>query len=164
MSTADVIDLYGYLMTEEQLKSLERLYPAANARYLINGQQNDGSYYDPSRSHAWNTEMPGLAMRQLMSASEHNATGRGGDIVQAILEEGDDIRHWGDDNMMRVTTTYWKTQRRVGHLTQLAEDGELTQEIIDETYKITEDPIYNTKLFKLKTKENLYLLNFYIAP
>ena len=155
MTVADVIDIYGYLMSEEQLKSLERLYPAANAKYLINGQQNDGSYYDSTRSHAWNTQRPGLDYRKLISNSDYNANGFGGDIVQSILENGDDIRHWGDDNMMRVTTTYWKTQRRVGHLTKLSENGDLTQEIIDETYKITDKGIYNTKLFKQKSKENL---------
>ena len=39
-----------------QLTSLERIYPAANSIYLDNGQQNDGSYYDPTRSHKWNTQ------------------------------------------------------------------------------------------------------------
>ncbi len=153
MSVADVIDVYGYLMNEKQLKSLERIHPAANARYLINGQQNDGSYYDPSRSHEWNTQRPGLAYRQLISHRDNYTYG--GDVVAEILKEGDDIRHWGDENMMRVTTVYWKTQRRVGHLTRITEDGDLVQEIIDDKYKLTEKGIYNTKAYKQKTKDNL---------
>ena len=155
MSVADVIDNFGYLMDADQLKSLERLYPAANAIYLDNGHQNDGSYYDASRSHEWNTQRPGLDYRKLMSNHDYNASSYGGDIVQAILKEGDDIGKWGDYNMMRVTTCYWKTQRKVGHLTRITEDGDLTQEIIDEGYKVTDKPVYNTKLFKTKTKENL---------
>ena len=155
MSVADVIDNYGYLMNEEQLKSLERIYPAANAMYLDNGHQNDGSYYDATRSHAWNTQRPGLAYRKLMANHDYNASSYGGDIVQAILTEGDDIGKWGDYNMMRVTTCYWKTQRRVGHLTKIGESGDLVQEIIDEGYKVSDKPVYNTKLFKARTKENL---------
>ena len=72
-----------------------------------------------------------------------------------ILKEGDDIGMWGDADMMRVTTTYWKTQRKVGHLTRITEEGEVQQDIIDEVYKVTEKPIYNTNLFKEKTKDNL---------
>ena len=56
---------------------------------------------------------------------------------------------------MRITTVYWKTQRKVGHLTRIKEDGEIIQEIIDEYYKVTEKPIYDTTIFKQKTKENL---------
>tara|TARA_Y100001937_G_scaffold72243_1_gene98259 strand:- start:2077 stop:4839 length:2763 start_codon:yes stop_codon:yes gene_type:complete len=154
MSVADVIDVYGYLMNEKQLKSLERIYPASNAKYLVNGQQNDGSYYDATRSHEWNTQKPGLAYRQLL-ANRDIRTNYGGDVVAQILQEGDDIRHWGDENMMRVTTVYWKTQRRVGHLTRITEDGDLTQEIVDDKYKLTEKGIYNTKAFTQKTKDNL---------
>ena len=56
---------------------------------------------------------------------------------------------------MRVTTTYWKTQRKVGHLTAINKDGDITQEIIDENYKVTMKPIYDTSVFKNKTKDNL---------
>ena len=48
----------------------------------------------------------------------------GGDIVSAILNEGEDIMQWGEGDLMRVTTVYWKTQRKVGHLTCIKEDGE----------------------------------------
>ena len=36
------------------------------------------------------------------------------------------------------------------------EDGEvIVTKIIDEGFKLTEKPVYNTKLFKQKTKDNL---------
>jgi hypothetical protein len=44
-TVADVIDKYGYLMTEEQLEALEAIYPIRSAGYNIGGMQNDGSYY-----------------------------------------------------------------------------------------------------------------------
>jgi len=56
---------------------------------------------------------------------------------------------------MRVSTIYWKTQRRIGHLTKIELDGSVTQEIIDETFRITEKAVYDTSIFKNKSKENL---------
>ncbi len=154
MTVSDVIDKYGYLMTEEQLHSLQNIYPAKSSLYQVNGYQNDGAYYDPSRSHEWNTNSPGLAYRQFVS-NWSNDPARGGDIVSAILSESDDVLNWGQGYLMRVCTVYWKTQRKVGHLTKITEEGEIIQEIIDETFKVTEKPIYDTSVFKNKTKETL---------
>jgi len=154
MTAADVVDKYGYLMNEDQLEALQKIYPARSALYQVNGYQNDGAYYDASRSHEWNTNMPGLAYRKFVS-NWSNDPARGGDIVSAILNESDDIKLWGEGELMRVATCYWKTQRKIGHLTRVFEDGEVIQEIIDENYKITEKPIYDTSVFKNKTKENL---------
>lgn len=154
MTVSDVVDKYGYLMTESQLHSLQEIYPARSALYQVNGMQNDGSYYDPSRSHEWNTQMPGLAYRQYVSNWNDNPK-KGGDIVSMILNEGEDVGIWGEAELMRVTTTYWKTQRKLGHLTRVKKNGEIIQEIIDENYKVTEKPIYDTTIYKQKTKENL---------
>ena len=154
MSPADVIDKYGYLMNEEQMLSLQNIYPAISARYMIGGQQNDGSYYDASKSHKWNVGSPSLQYRQYMSVKGNDHSSNG-DIVNWILGDSEDIASWGDGDMMRVTTVYWKTQRKVGHLTRITEEGDIIQEIIDEIYTVTEKPIYNTNLFKEKTKDNL---------
>jgi len=154
MTVSDVVDRYGYLMDEKQLTSLQKIYPARSAQYQVNGYQNDGSYYDPKRSHAWNTEMPGLPYRQFVS-NYHNDPANGGDILSEILNEGEDVQMWGEGNLMRVSTIYWKTQRKVGHLTKIEEDGEITQEIVDETFRITKKAVYDTSIFKSKTKDNL---------
>jgi hypothetical protein len=154
MTAADVVDKYGYLMTEEQLVSLQNIYPAKSALYQVNGYQNDGSYYDPTKSHEWNTNSPGLDYRRFVS-NWTNDPAIGGDILSSILKEGDDISTWGERYLMRVCTTYWKTQRKLGHLTKITPEGEVIQEIIDETFKVTEKPIYDTSMFKNKTKENL---------
>lgn len=154
MTVSDVIDKFGYLMNEDQLSSLQNIYPAKSAVYQVSGYQNDGTFYDPSRSHEWNTNMPGLAYRQFVSNWD-TAPEFGGDIVSAILEQGDDLMNWNEGSLMRVTTVYWKTQRKVGHLIRITEEGEMIQDIIDETYVVTEKPLYDTSLFKNKTKENL---------
>tara|TARA_R110000772_G_scaffold96283_2_gene194742 strand:- start:615 stop:3371 length:2757 start_codon:yes stop_codon:yes gene_type:complete len=154
MTVSDVVDKYGYLMNEKQLSSLQKIYPARSAQYQVNGYQNDGSYYDATRSHEWNTNMPGLAYRQY--ASNYMADpAKGGDILTQILSQSEDLEQWGDGNLMRVSTIYWKTQRKVGHLTKIEFDGEVTQEIVDESFKITEKAVYDTSIFKNKSKDTL---------
>ena len=153
LTVADVIDKYGYLMTQEQLESLEAIYPIRSAGLPIHGMQNDGSFYDATRPHSWNVEGPSLAMRQYLSAYENMPYN--GDIVQWILSEGEDFLDYGPNYMLRVASIYWKSQRKVGHLTKITEEGEVIQDIVDETFKILEKPIYNTRISTKKTKENL---------
>jgi len=154
MTVADVIDKYGYLMTEEQLRELEAIYPIKSAGYAIGGQQNDGSYYDATQSHKWNTEMPSLGYRQFM-ATRDAYSGHNGDVVNWILGESEDLFEFGTTNLVRVTTVYWKSQRKVGHLYRVDENGNVYQDIVDESYKVVDKPLYNNTLIKQKTKETL---------
>jgi len=154
MSIADVIDKYGYLMTEEQLESLEAIYPTRAAAYTIGGMQNDGSYYDATKSHEWNTNMPSLAYRQFTSVFGDHLS-NGGDIVNLILNQSEDFSDLGSTYLLRVSTCYWKSQRKLGHLTKVTEAGEVITDIVDETYKVTDKPIYDTSLFKNKTRDNI---------
>jgi len=153
LTVADVIDKYGYVLTAEQHEALEAVYPIRSAGYAIGGQ-NDGTFYDATKSHEWNTNMPSLAYRQyttMMAGSVYD----GGDIINQILSEGEDYYDQGTAYLLRVTTGYWKSQRKVGHLTKVKDNGEVINEIITEDYKVTDNPIYDTRLFKNKTKENL---------
>ena len=153
MTVADVIDRYGWCMTEDQMKALELIYPVRSAGYPIQGFQNDGSYYDATKSHDWNTKMPSLGYRQFTSMWDN--AHYGGDIVNWIMMNDEDYLDMGMSNMLRVTTVYWKSQRRVGHLTKISDNGNITQDIIDETYKVTDKPVYNANIIKNKTKDNL---------
>ena len=154
LTVADVIDKFGYVLTEEQHEALEAIYPIRSAGYIVGGYQNDGTYYDATKSHDWNVNMPSLAYRQyttMMAGSVYD----GGDIINQILSEGEDYFDQGTAYLVRVTTAYWKSQRKVGHLTKILDTGEVITEIVTEDYKITDKPIYDTRLFKNKNKENL---------
>ena len=153
MTVADVIDKFGSRMTEEQLESLESVYPIRAAGYPVTGYQHE-THYDGTRSHDWNVSPPGLAHRQLTSMIDNYAN-RGGDVVNWILGQSEDWFDSGSTYMLRVTTAYWKSQRKVGHLTKIHESGEVTTKIIDETYKVTDDPIYNTKLLNVRDERTL---------
>jgi hypothetical protein len=154
LTVADVIDKYGYLMTQEQMEALEAIYPIRSAGYSIGGMQNDGSFYDATKSHDWNVDMPSLAYRQYTSFKAGSVYD-GGDIINQILSEGEDYYDQGTAYLLRCTTAYWKSQRKVGHLTKINEIGEVETEIITEDYKITDKAIYDTRLFKNKSKDNL---------
>lgn len=154
MTIADVIDKYGYILTEDQLEALEAVYPVRAAGYPLTGYQNDGAYYDATKSHDWNVQMPGLAYRQYTSMWD-NSIAPGGDIINWIMAEGEDYMPMGAAFLLRVTTAYWKSQRKVGHLTKITESGETLVDIVDESYKVTDKPIYNNQLIKNKTKDTL---------
>jgi hypothetical protein len=153
MSVSDVIDKFGWMMNQEQLEALEAIYPVRSAGYAVQGYQNDGTYYDPTRSHEWNTQMPSLAYRQFTSL--YDTKFGTGDIVEWILSDSEDTIDFGKTHLLRVTQAYWKSQRKVGHLTRINENGEISQDIISENYKVTEKPLYNTTLYKQKSKDNL---------
>jgi hypothetical protein len=155
MTVADVIDKYGYIMTQEQLEALENVYPIRSAGYAIGGMQNDGSFYDGTKSHEWNTNMPSLAYRQFTTMRNAGTVLDSGDIIANILSEGEDYSDQGTAYLLRVTTGYWKSQRKVGHLTKVADNGEIINEVVTEDYKVEDRPIYDTRLFKNKTKDNL---------
>lgn len=153
MSVSDVIDKFGWMMTQEQLESLEAIYPVRSAGYAVQGYQNDGSYYDATKSHDWNTQMPSLGYRQYMSL--YDTKFGTGDIVEWILSDSEDTVDYGKAQFLRVSQIYWKSQRKVGHLTRIDENGEMMQDIISEQYKAIEKPMYNTNVYKQKTKDNL---------
>jgi len=154
LTVADVIDKYGYLMDEDQLAALEAIYPINAAGYSISGYQNDGSFYDGTKSHESNTNMPSLAYRQYTSMMA-NSVYEGADVVNQILSESEDYYSEGTAYLVRVTTGYWKSQRKLGHLTKIDDNGEVTNEIVTEDYKVINNPIYDTRLFKNKSKDNL---------
>lgn len=154
MTAADIIDKYGWLMTQEQLESIQYHYPIRAAGYPITGYQNDGTFYDGTRPHSWNVGMPSLAFRQYTSMMD-NFVYNGADIVQWILGESEDFYDLSAANLLRVTQTYWKSQMKVGHLTSIGMDGKVKTAIVTEDYEITTKPIYNTQLIANKDTRNL---------
>lgn len=149
ITVPDAIDKFGYLMNDEQLRSMELIYPINGLGYILPGIQNDGSFYDATKPHQWNVEGPSLAMRQHLTHREA-MYGYGDDIIFKILDESEDVSFTGPLGMLRVTRCYWKSQRMVGNLTQIKENGEVLQMLVSEDYEVTEKPIYNTKLINKK--------------
>lgn len=154
MTISDIIDKYGYLMTKDEMQQLEAIYPVKSAGYALPGVQNDGSFYDSTRSHDWNVEGPSLGMRQFL-AHRDATLNTGDDIIYRILNESEDLMDFSNYSLLRVTTAYWKSQRMLGHLTKIDEEGMMHQTIVDENYKVTEKPLYDNTVLKGKSKDNL---------
>jgi hypothetical protein len=153
LTPADVVDMYGYLMTEKQLATLEDVFPIRAAGYNMEGIQNDGGFYDATKSHDWNVKGASLAMRQFTSAySQAKSTG---DIVQWILSDSEDLQDNNTRGLLRCSTIYFKTQRKLAHLTKISQEGEITQDIVSENYIVTDKPLYDNTINKNKTKDNL---------
>ena len=152
LTIADVVDKYGYLMTAEQLESLELLHPARSARYMIDGIPNDGSLYNTDDSYESNRRS-GVDMRRHLSFVENAHDSH--DVVSYIVGQSEHAGNLHTVELLRVSTSYWKTQRRVGQLTKIDEDGAVVTEIIDENYVVTTKPIYNKTFEKKETGDNL---------
>jgi hypothetical protein len=153
MTIADVVDKFGYLMTEEQLESLELLHPARSARYMVDGIPNDGSLYNTDQSYKSNVLDSGVDMKRHMSFLENAYTAH--DVVSYIIGESEHAGYLHTVELLRVSTVYWKTQRKVGHLTTIDEDGAVITEIVDENYIVNNKPIYNKVFEKKETADNL---------
>ena len=154
-TVSDIIDRYGYLMDDEQLRSLESIYPKKAAGYPIQGYQNDGTFYDGTRSHQWNVSSPSLGFRQFTSVNDYFLAA-GDDIITRILNESEDLSDFGTYQLLRVTSVYWKSQRMIGHLTKIdPETGMKMQEVISEDYVITIPPVYDTAIMREKNAETL---------
>jgi hypothetical protein len=153
MSPADIIDSYGYLMNEDQLQSLELVAGIRKTEnYTMQGVANDGSMYDSTKSYKWNREGPSLGMRQFTSFMDDFVSDSSGiDELFNTSDHGDFCRR----SCLRVSTTYWKSQRRLFHLTKISDQGEFIQKVVDEDYKVTSKPMYNTVLFTQKDAESL---------
>jgi len=149
---ADVVDKYGYLMTDEQLQSLELIHPAKNARLMIDGIPNDGSLYNTDESYEDNRRH-GVDMKRELSFM--NAAYDAHDVVSYVVGQSEDYGTHSSYQLLRVTTSYWKTQRKVGHLTKVDENGEVITEIIDENYIVSSKPVYNKTFQNKESKENL---------
>lgn len=149
----DCVDMHGYKMSEEQLLTLNTIHGARAAQYALDGKEAD-QFWDGSKGYEWNRTGPGIGMRQALSVLD-NASGYGYDIAKQILNEGEDIVNINGEFMVRESTMYWKTERKFYHLTKIDDQGNPTQAIVGEDYKVTIKPMYNTVLFKEKTKSNL---------
>ena len=158
MTGPDIVDKYGPIMNKEQLESLQSYYPVSASAYPIAGYQNDGTFYDATKSHEWNVGAPSLQYRQLTSMRD-NYVYNGDDIIEWILGESEDYST-DNPNLFRVVEAYWKSQRKVGYLTKINEVGKVTTKIIGEEYKITDEPVFNTSLIKNKTARNLVFGEF----
>lgn len=153
LTVPDTLDMYGWMMTEDQQLMLNRFYPAKSAAYAIDGRRPD-EMWDTSQSYDYNRTGPGIASRQVFGVLGLNADGTG-DITNQLFADSEDIIDTTWTQLIRVCTIYWKTQRHVYELTSIDEDGNMKRDLVSDSYVVVNKPVYNTLVYKEKSADNL---------
>lgn len=151
---SSIIDICGRDMTPEQIESLEQLLPTASIKAADPGIANDGSLWDHSKSYSENRQQGEdmARFRASVHAVGHNV---GNDIVDYVLGKTDSGRLLHDTGRARMTTMFWKTQRKLGMLFEIRENGEHIEDLVDETFVVQHNPIYNNKFSDEKSIDTL---------
>jgi len=153
-SIPDVIDAYGYMMTEDQLENLKQAQSIAirHGNVIDDANRWDSTkYWDASKPY--DQQQPNsihfeqyVGMRNMREDIEGLDWNRLNSLNTGIV---------ANQSLVRVTEAYWKSQRKVGHLTRIKEDGTVLQEIVDENYKVTIKPVYDKSIVNKESKDNL---------
>lgn len=154
MSIPDVIDTFGYKMTEEQILSLERVY-SSSMLPLQSGSSNS-DYYDTSKKP--NDQEPNSVNLHKLLAGQNFTDGTLSSDMSFMqwLNTGNVTSQSPfDKGMIRVTQVYFKTQQRVGKYTNIDEFGTITTDIVTEDFVVTQEPIYDTSYIKEKNEKSL---------
>lgn len=154
LTIADVIDRWGYKMTEDEIKRLQ----AVASKWLTNGKMMPP---DATTTDYWNPTKP--KSEQIQSIHWHDAVtsktwldnGFNGVPGQPLMDFLKEDEHTFVRDFLIVTEVYWKSQRRIGHLKQVDEKGKIFEDIVSEDYKVTVKPIYDITIDGKKNKDNL---------
>jgi hypothetical protein len=157
MSIADVIDKYREKLHDYDITVLENIYYNTSKGALPYGSRNE-DYYDTTRPYTdqypndiniekrtHSMSMDGL-YNFFPREYEQNRT-----FKEYINLNGNSY----DYPVVRVTEVYWKSQKKLGYLTKINDDGSVMSEIVTESYDITTPPVYDTKFYKTKNKKSL---------
>ena len=153
LSVPDVLDMYGWMMNEEQQLALNRYYPAKSAMYAEDGMRPE-NMWDVNQSYEFNRTGPGIGARQLYSVLGVGGIGNG-DITNELFSDSEDMIDTQYNQMIRVSTMYWKSQRHMFELCKVDSEGNFKRDLVTENYVVTDEPIYNTLVYKDKTESNL---------
>lgn len=156
LSVPDVINMYGDQMDENQL---EQLRYAQSITISGNNAQDDTRKHDPTMfwdaSRPYDRQQPNsIHYEQYMGVKQmkEDMTNFSWNEIQRLSLTNS---VWSNQSLVRVSKVYWKSQRKVGHLIRIKDDGTIVMEIVDEDYKVTVKPVYDKSINKQETKENL---------
>lgn len=151
MSIPDVIDTFGYKMSEEQILSLEKAYSDAMLPLQVGSSNSD--YYDTSKGP--NDQEPNSVNLHKLLAGQNMSTSSEVSFMQWLNTGNVTSTNPFDKGMVRVTQVYFKTQQRVGKYTNIDEFGTVTTDIVTEDFVVTQAPIYDTSYIKEKNDKSL---------
>lgn len=156
MSVPDVVNIFGDRMNENQL---EQLRYAQSITISGNNAQEDTRKHDPTMfwdaTRPYDRQQPNsIHYEQYMGVKQmkEDMTNFSWNEIQRLSLTNS---VWSNQSLVRVSEVYWKSQRKVGHLIRINEDGTTTMDIVDEDYKVTVKPVYDKSINKEESKETL---------
>lgn len=161
MSAGDIVNKFGRRMKEADILKLKEVY-ITTARMIMPDymKSHQGAYYDPTKSWAEATsldpQMNDTVLGQELAYSFTRSPNFDHNLDVDILNPVWGRRITGHPQMFRVMRLYWRSMKRIGWLTKINRDGSRVEPTwIDENYKVTIEPVYDTSVVKEKTKDNL---------
>lgn len=161
MSAGDIVNKFGRRMKEEDILKMKEVY-VKTANIIVpdylKGQQ--GAYYDLSKPWAQATnldpKMNDAMLGKELAYSFMRSPNFDHNIDVDILNPIYGRLKTGHPQMFRIMRLYWRALRRIGWLTRIDRDGTLHEPTwIDENYRVTIEPKYDTSVIKEKSKDNL---------
>lgn len=167
MTTGDIINSIGRKLNKEQFNNLKDTLEnfsntvgngGVNASLVAHEQDFPGYGYDTSKPYPqgggnktmndyWRGENTAAIFNNFKNASSTEVAGLFGKNMANTFDQ---------PQMFRVMRLYWRSQQMIGWLTKKDKSGQIVfQDWIDENFKVTEEPVYDTLITSEKTKVNL---------
>lgn len=160
MSVAEILQNYNHLMQEKDYAALQSNSPSlginSNLVNAVEGSHigDNSNWTDFNKPHPESITDSTVENFLLMDNLKHKVAefdqwsrlgGKKDDLFDSALQ----------NHLFRVTEGYWVSYKKYGTLTTVNESGFKSSELIDEDYRITEEPAYDNSLRSSKTKDNL---------
>lgn len=150
LTIADVINKFGYKMTEKQINTLQEIAGSrANLGKIMSSDAMPTDFYDTTKPKG--DQINSIHWNQAVATQSFSDLTKNKPLLEWLKE---DDNSYARDYVV-VTELYWKSQKRIGNLTQIDENGNLFEDIVSEDFVVTSEPIYDTTLNKKPSKETL---------
>lgn len=161
MSVGDIVNRFGRRIKEDDLMKLKDIHiQTSNLMIPDYAKSQQGAYYDMSKPWLEATDLNPVRndafLGQELAYSYPKSGNFDHNINVDLLDPVWGNKAVGQPNMFRVMRLYWRSQMRVGWLTKINRDGSRPEPVwVDENYRVTIEPVYDTSVVKDKTKDNL---------
>lgn len=157
LSINEVISKYGKYIDTEIIETLQNKYfnTAGASAYPV--ERNSMDYFrhgvdTPESTSAINTGGVDFQRSMYWNYPFHNAQ----DIINKVFFSSEDAKGLWYPDLLRVTTVYWKTLKKVGIVTKIDPINKQKYTfIVDDGYKPVIQAEYDTRFTKSKTADNL---------
>lgn len=161
LSAGDIVNKLGRRLKEDDIEKLKKIYMQTQ-HLLIPDYLKDrqGAYYDFRKPYkeatdlnpAMNDALLGKELAYTYTQNPNFQHNMNVDLFSPVVQN----KISGVPQMFRVMRLYWRSMRKIGWLTKINRDGSMDKPTwIDENYKVTIEPVYDTSVKKEKTKNNL---------